>query len=204
MGNAAPRRNALQEEQRARTRALILQAALKVFSDVGYVGSSIEHILVGAGVSRAAFYSHFDGKLSVVQAIAEDFEPAWHPTFHHLSSLQSPDLSSLTEWAARYLDFHRSNQATCVLLSQVAVLEEAMSRQIAAQVQALIAMLAKNMPAFAAAKDDENVMLEASIVLRSVDQICFHVVHQHLPDPGNVAPRIMASQMLNFLQSHGS
>lgn len=200
---ATPRRNHLQEEQRARTRSLIAQAALKVFSERGYVASSIEQILVSANVSRAAFYSHFDGKLAVVMAIADDFEPAWRPVFRSLAELADPQLPELIEWAGRHLDFHRSNVETCSLLTQVATLDEQLYRKISLQRDALIDMLAEQQPAFAAAKRDSDVMLEAQILLLGIDQACFHLVRQHLRDPGDIATRVMASQMLNFMKTHG-
>jgi len=201
---ATPRRNHLQEEQRARTRSLIAQAALKVFSERGYVASSIEQILVKAGVSRAAFYSHFDGKLAVVMAIADDFEPAWTPVFRYLAELRDPQLPELMEWAGRHLNLHRSNVETCTLLTQVAALEEELYRKVSLQRDALIDMLAEQQPAFAAARQDNDVMLEAQILLLGVDQTCFHLVRHHLRDPGGIATRVMASQMLNFLRAHGT
>lgn len=203
MSGASPRRNQLQEEQRARTRASITAASLKVFSELGYYGSSIEHILLRAGVSRAAFYSHFDGKLAVVRMIAEDFEPAWRPTFHYLARLRDPGLPELTEWASRHLEFHRSNREACALLSQVIALEEELYWQISAQRDALIRMLAAHHRAFAAAMIDPDVMLEARILLGNVDQICFHVARNHLPDPGGATARIIAARMLNFFENHG-
>jgi AcrR family transcriptional regulator len=160
--------------------------------------------LVKAGVSRAAFYSHFDGKLAVVMAIAEDFEPAWKPVFRHLEELRNPQLPELMAWAARYLDFHRSNVETCTLLTQVAALEEQLYRKISLQRDALIDMLAELQPAFAAAKQDSDVMLEAQILLLGIDQTCFHLVRQHLRDPGDAATRIMASQMRHFFQRNGN
>jgi AcrR family transcriptional regulator len=201
---ASPRRNHLQEEQRTRTRGLIAHAALKVFSERGYVASSIEQILVAAGVSRAAFYSHFDGKLAVVMAIAEEFEPAWKPVFRYLADLPNPQLPELMEWAQRHLDLHRSNAETCTLLTQVATLEEPLYRKVSLQRDALIDMLAERQPAFAAAKQDADVMLEAQILLLGIDQTCFHLVRQHVRDPGDRATRIMAEQMLQFMQRHES
>ncbi|MFC4594863.1 TetR/AcrR family transcriptional regulator [Sphingobium tyrosinilyticum] len=204
METVTPRRNQLQEEQRSRTRHIIAQAALKVFSERGYVASSIEQILVKAGVSRAAFYSHFDGKLAVVIAIADDFEPAWKPVFRHLAELCNPQLPELMAWTAGYLNFHRSNVETCTLLTQVAALEEQLYRKISLQRDALIDMLAELQPAFAAAKQDSDVMLEAQILLLGIDQTCFHLVRQHLRNPGDTATRIMASQMRHFFQRNGT
>lgn len=203
MAKALPRRNHLQEEQRARTRRLIVDAALRVFAERGYVGSSIEHILVAAGVSRAAFYSHFDGKLAVVRAIAQDFEPVWHPVFAYLAQLRDPGLPELTEWATRHLDMHRSHQETCTLLTQVAALEEALYWEVSAQRDAIVTMLAERHRAFERATRDNDVMLEARILLWGVDQACFHVVRQHLPDPSKRAAEIIASQMKAFLDKHG-
>lgn len=203
MSRASRPRNQLQEEQRARTRASITRAALQVFAEVGYVGTTIEHILVHAGVSRAAFYSHFDGKQGVVQAIAEDFAPAWEPIFGDLAELRNPGLPELTEWASRHLEFFRSNLDACTILSQVIELEEAFYWQVAGHRDALIHMLANHHRAFAVAKTDDAVMLEARILLINVDQICFHVAHKYLPNPGDTAAKIIATQILSFLRSHG-
>ena len=204
MGKATPRRNHLQEEQHARTRALILQAALQIFSTNGYVDSSIGQILTCADVSRAAFYSHFDGKLAIVQAIAADYEPQWHPVFHHLADLRDPGMPELIEWASRHLTLHRSNLEICTLLTQVTALEESLYWQVSRQRDALIDMLADHHPAFAAAKVNSEILLEARILLWTVDQTCFHIVRQHLPDPDSTAAKIIASQMLHFLESHGT
>ena len=203
MPNGLSRRNFLQQEQRTRTRALIVDAAQKTFADRGYVGSSIEHILVTAGVSRAAFYSHFDGKLAVVRAIAKDFEPAWHPVFAYLAELRNPGLPELTEWATRHLEMHRANRDICTLLTQVAVLEEALYWEVSAQRDIIITMLAERHKAFELASHDDDVLLEAHILLWGLDQACFHVVRQHLHDPSKRAAEIIAGQMKAFLDKHG-
>ena len=194
------RRNPLQEEQRIRTRALVTQGALAVFAEHGFLGSSIEQILVRAGVSRSAFYSQFDGKLAVVCAIVEDFEPEWTPLFDVLADLHDPDMESLTAWAAIFLDFHRNNLETCTLLTQVTALEEKLYWQVLGQRDALIRRLGENHPAFAAAKHDCNALLEARLVLGHIDQACFHIVRQNLPDPGGHGANIIARNLLGFLQ----
>ena len=194
------RRNPLQEEQRLRTRRAICDAALRVFAELGYNGCTIEQILVAAGVSRAAFYSHFDGKLALVCAIAEDFEPAWRPIFDWLAHLEHPTLATLTDWAAMHLEFHRANLSTCTLLTQVAAIEERMYWVISQQRDALIHMLGEHHAAFAATRDHEAALLEARILLWQVDQTCFQVVRQQLSDPQNVSTRIIARQVLQFLE----
>ncbi|RZL02010.1 MAG: TetR/AcrR family transcriptional regulator [Rubrivivax sp.] len=49
-------------ESRERTRALILDAARAVVSEMGYDGASISDIALRAGFSKGAFFSNFDSK----------------------------------------------------------------------------------------------------------------------------------------------
>jgi AcrR family transcriptional regulator len=49
-------------EQRARTRAALLDAAARVFVERGFQGASVELIVESAGFSRGAFYSNFSSK----------------------------------------------------------------------------------------------------------------------------------------------
>jgi TetR/AcrR family transcriptional regulator len=59
---AAAPRSARADRRRARTRAVILDAAEVVFGREGYQGARIEEIAELADVSVGSIYSHFDGK----------------------------------------------------------------------------------------------------------------------------------------------
>jgi AcrR family transcriptional regulator len=202
-GNAAakpPRgRNARQQDQRQETRRLLVSAAVRVFEVRGYVETSVEHVLVEARVSRAAFYSHFDGKLALVCAVAEDFRPEWSGIFDALAELREPSLEHLERWAERHLAFHATHQAICSLLSQVALLEDRLYWIIAEQRDRLIAALAERFPAFQKAMDDPAARLRAQLLLWNIDQTCFMVVRGRLPDPAHCAGRQIAQQMRAFL-----
>ncbi len=98
---------------------------------------------------------------------------------------------------------HRANQDICTLLTQVAVLEEALYWEVSAQRDIIITMLAERHKAFELASHDDDVLLEAHILLWGLDQACFHVVRQHLHDPSKRAAEIIAGQMKAFLDKHG-
>lgn len=203
MGKAPLRRNQLQQEQRIRTRHLILQASIQVFCQKGYVNTSIEHVLQEANVSRAAFYSHFDGKQAVVTAIAENFIPSWIPIFVDFGAVQNPTLDDVLTWARRYLTHHKDNLELCKLLTQAIVLEQELSVYTSRQRDAVIDILSKQHKAFATTKRCDSVALEAHILLANIEQACFLAAAQHFPNQDDVVVQIMASKMLRFLKRGG-
>lgn len=58
-------------ERRQQTRDLVLDTALRLFNEHGYLGVRVEDIAQQAGVSRATFYKHFAER---EQILAELFE----------------------------------------------------------------------------------------------------------------------------------
>jgi AcrR family transcriptional regulator len=66
--NTATRRPSRRGQQ---TRERLLAVAETLFVDVGYQGVSIERIVQRAGVTKGAFYHHFNDKLSAFLAVFE-------------------------------------------------------------------------------------------------------------------------------------
>jgi AcrR family transcriptional regulator len=58
-------------EQVERNRTLVLEAALRVFLERGYAGSTLEAIAEEAGFSKGVVYSQFDGKADLFLALLE-------------------------------------------------------------------------------------------------------------------------------------
>jgi len=55
----------------ARTRQLILDASRKLFLDRGYAGTRISNITDACQISRAGFYTYFQDKRAVFNALGE-------------------------------------------------------------------------------------------------------------------------------------
>ncbi len=51
------------------TRGQLIEVATPLFAEHGYEGTSIEAVLVAAGVSRGALYHHFAGKEALFEAV---------------------------------------------------------------------------------------------------------------------------------------
>jgi AcrR family transcriptional regulator len=73
----------LPEEYKEIVKSKIIQAAIKVFSQKGYQGSSIDEIADEAEMSKSTLYTYFKSKLEILkvistkQNIAEKFEKAF-------------------------------------------------------------------------------------------------------------------------------
>lgn len=72
------RNQAIGENKRARTRGLLLDSAIVVFSEKGIEEASINEITASAGLANGTFYNHFKGKddLALASAGAIAFEIA--------------------------------------------------------------------------------------------------------------------------------
>ena len=61
------------------TRQLILQAALKLFAEKGYAGTSVQEIVDAARVTKPALYYHFQNKADLYRALVDwAFEERFH------------------------------------------------------------------------------------------------------------------------------
>jgi AcrR family transcriptional regulator len=92
--------------QRAQQR--ILEAALKVFGEVGYHQTGIVGITEVAGCSRASFYQYFSSKEDVFRRLAGDVGRALSASAGELPVV-GPDAAgwaALREWVGRYADIY--------------------------------------------------------------------------------------------------
>lgn len=199
----APGRNALQERQREETRRRLVEAAGRVFERKSYVDTRVEDVLAEAGVSRATFYAHFDGKLALVSAIAAEFMPQWRKLFDRLVEMPAFTPELLDAWTRAYVDIYRRNEATCILLTQVSALETDFYWQLADAQAALIDQLADHIPAFARAQQDDAVgrsmRVRAALLLSQLDQVSYFLAVRRWKADPEEGIRIMADQIGSFL-----
>ena len=198
-----PGRNVLQEQQRQETRAKLIDAARAVFSETGYVDTRIEDVLTRAGVSRASFYAHFENKLALVRAIAEDFSPVWGRLYDELAAMKAPTLADLEDWMARHVDIYRENEATTILLTETVALEKSLYWQFCEMQEALIERLGQSIPAFRLACEDsldgQQARVHAMLLLSQLDHACYFLaVRRSAIDP-MLGVRVMAKQLQAFL-----
>lgn len=85
----------LQEERSERSRAQILEAALKLFSHRGYGATSVRDIAEAAGLSKGNVYHHFPDKEAIFRALLDQYFDAMqrpdHPFISALATGTFPD-----------------------------------------------------------------------------------------------------------------
>ena len=59
-------------DRKARTRALLLQAAARVYARRGFDGATLDEVAAEAGFTKGAVYSHFGSKENLLLALSEE------------------------------------------------------------------------------------------------------------------------------------
>ena len=77
------------------TRQKILDAAMDLFSEVGYPAAGLGEIIERAGMTKGALYHHFDSKEALATAIIEQGDNLTRDVFGHVCQSSSPALENL-------------------------------------------------------------------------------------------------------------
>src|SRR5271163_4168197 len=77
------------------TRQKILNAAIDLFSEVGYAAAGLGEISVRAGMTKGALYHHFDSKEALATAIIEQGGDLTRAAFRQVCESSSPALENL-------------------------------------------------------------------------------------------------------------
>jgi AcrR family transcriptional regulator len=78
----------------AATRQKILDAAIDLFSEVGYAAAGLGEIIERAGLTKGALYHHFDSKDALATAIIEQGTDLTRDAFRHVCESSSPALEN--------------------------------------------------------------------------------------------------------------
>jgi AcrR family transcriptional regulator len=77
------------------TRQKILDAAIDLFSEVGYASARLGEIIERAGMTKGALYHHFDSQEALATAIIEQGTNLTRDAFHRVCQSSSPALENM-------------------------------------------------------------------------------------------------------------
>ncbi|MCL1593289.1 MAG: TetR/AcrR family transcriptional regulator [Actinomycetia bacterium] len=104
-------------EHKAQSQERILDAARELFRARGFDGASIDQVMAAAGLTRGAFYAHFDSKADLVRQVLA-IEAGLVHTLRRTTEAKDPQAAALAT-LTDYLDpSQRANNATgCPLVA---------------------------------------------------------------------------------------
>lgn len=105
---------------RARNKKAILDAAITIFREKGYDGTSIAEIAVAAGLPKANVYYYFKNKETIYQTIIGDLIDEWDKALDHLTIDREP-ADALAAYIRAKLDFSRRHTAQSQMFANEAV-----------------------------------------------------------------------------------
>jgi len=92
------------------TRKHILQAALRIFADCGYAGTSIQQIVDKAGVSKPALYYYFSDKEDLFQALVHQAHDERYQLMQEAAATGSTVAEKLEEIMSAVFEFALKNR----------------------------------------------------------------------------------------------
>ncbi|MCW8905617.1 MAG: TetR/AcrR family transcriptional regulator [Sedimenticola sp.] len=79
------------ETKGSRTRQLIIDKSLQLFSVKGYYNTSISNIQEATGLTKGGLYGHFESKESIWYAVYDEAVRRWHQVvFEQVNSIEDP------------------------------------------------------------------------------------------------------------------
>lgn len=176
---ATPPRS-LREEQKDLTRQRLITAALEVFSQNGYMDATIEEVTDAAGVSRATFYLHFRGKLSVVQAVIASLSDESAAIYESLAALPAPTFAQLRTWMEDTITFWERNLREVDVVQQALATDpdftasylDALDRSVEVMTAPLVA---------GGRMEGTEAQLRGRILILQLDRLCFFWIVRGLP-----------------------
>jgi AcrR family transcriptional regulator len=116
-------------EQAARTRGRIAEAALELFTERGYDGTSLNDVAERVGITKANVYYYFRTKSDLVAAVARPAYDLLGQALDEAESLPDPEqrMELLTE---RYVEMTLSRRSFVRLLSRDPAVERELSAKL--------------------------------------------------------------------------
>lgn len=105
---------------RARNKTAILDAAITIFREKGFDGTSIAEIAAAAGLPKANVYYYFRNKETIYQTIVGDLIGEWDKALACLTAEREP-AEALAAYIRAKLDFSRKHTAQSQMFANEAV-----------------------------------------------------------------------------------
>ena len=115
------------------TKDIIFQAAVELFSQKGYHGTSVRDIARKVGIKESSIYNHFHGKESIMQAILDFQLDIFNKAVEGMEKLKFTETDDITDpvefWMAGTNEFLKYMDTLSELISQILLNEMFLDRK---------------------------------------------------------------------------
>jgi AcrR family transcriptional regulator len=188
------------EEQKARTRSLLMEAAARVFARKGYHAATVDDVAQEAGFTKGAFYSNFASKDDVFIALVEDRSLNWTLAVARAYAGSEPLLERL-EKGGRFLTQMLEREADWMLLSNEMWSQSVRTPQLRARLAAAY-QECREVIARAIEEAERELELESGMDPEGVATLMIALtdgfVLQQLADPERLPPSLLADGIALF------
>lgn len=172
--------------KRERTRAALIEAALAVVEEKGFVAASLDEIAARAGMTKGAIYSNFGGKADLMAAALERKTLRLEPDY-----VAGAPLTVQLQAAARALvDLLPAAQSQQKLNAQhqIYALTDA---DFAARIEAVYLQELDRVSGLVEAAYGDSLAMTARQLAVSVQVLCIGFLHQHRITPGEITEDVV-------------
>jgi AcrR family transcriptional regulator len=175
---AVPSHRSAQAPLRSRalkTKQHLIDTAMALFLQRGYVATTIENIADAAEVSRASFYTYFSSKREIMMVAGHDCRIASWQLFEDFAKLDPDNLLPGTRaWVAKYFKFLEQNGGY-LLMWQQAALQDPDLRQPGMRGSLKSAkILAKSLRDLGIAKSEDDLLIRSIAIMSLLDRFWYH------------------------------
>lgn len=165
------------EAQRADTRRRLKEGARGLFATKPYHDATIDEIAAHAGISRATFYLHYDGKQTLLRDLLADDMAAQRKLFERLvGGGDDPSPAVIEEWIRAYVAAFVRRRAALTLFYTVLGSDPAFLTTITAERDALFDDIGQHSAAFRFSEDETGRArrVAAHLLIFQIEQFCTH------------------------------
>ena len=175
---AVPLHRSAQAPLRSRalkTKKHLIETAMALFLQRGYVATTIENIADAAEVSRASFYTYFSSKREIMMVAGHDCRRASWQLFEQFATIDRDNLlPGIRAWVAKYFKFLEQNGGY-LLMWQQAALQDPELRQPGMRGSLRGAkILARSLRDLGIARSEDDLLIRSIAIMSLLDRFWYH------------------------------
>ncbi|MET8128133.1 TetR/AcrR family transcriptional regulator [Streptomyces sp. NPDC005231] len=185
-GDTTPRPLGTLTRKGAATRARLIQAAQRVFSERGFLQSKITDITAAAGTANGTFYTYFDSKEQVLMAIADEVVGRFLGILREGRSTSRHPAEVISHDNHQYVVAYRAHADIMRVIEQAATFNDEMAalrRSIRERFVARAARSIRTWQAQGLCRPDLTPSIAAALLVAMVDNLAYNWLSLGQPYP---------------------